>query len=185
MNIVNKIATIIALAVIALVFNVGNVYATEYQSNIGYMEPWSFTYSHNKTIKTLKNAEKGDRIHMHIDSTGGEVDMMFELLKEMKRTKGKVTTHVHGKAYSAAAIIALAGHRISVEPNSEFMFHIAGQIDWFWGIRMPLKLDHPVQKRFVSALKKYTFKYLTGQQERHILKGNDVYVSGKDISSRR
>jgi len=74
-----------------------------------------------------------ERITIYINSNGGDTTVLFPFYDLIKSTKKIIKTIVIGKAYSAGAMILLAGthgHRFALK-NSEILLHeVASQMAW-------------------------------------------------------
>ena len=62
-------------------------------------------------------------IKIFIDSDGGDLDCTMSLIETIKISKTPVYTINMGFAYSAAAILLIAGHKRYGMPNSNYMLH--------------------------------------------------------------
>lgn len=69
-----------------------------------------------------------EEIRLHLNSPGGEVFEGLAILNLLRSHRAKVTTVVDGIAASIASVIAMAGDRVVMAPNSELMIHDA------WGL---------------------------------------------------
>ncbi len=75
-------------------------------------------------IRALKVMSLEDSpITIYINSMGGDVDAMTAIISAMKSTKNEIHTNVMGIAYSAGAMIFLAGDHRSMSSYSTLMFH--------------------------------------------------------------
>lgn len=70
-----------------------------------------------------KLEQAGHTIHVHINSPGGSVWDGLAIFTTINSAKVPVYTHVDGIAYSMAAMIALAGHRVHMAKGSLLMLH--------------------------------------------------------------
>lgn len=62
-------------------------------------------------------------LSLFINSDGGEVNAMLTLVNFMENFGVEVNTFCVGRAYSAAAILLLAGKKRYISPNATVMFH--------------------------------------------------------------
>lgn len=74
-------------------------------------------------LEFQKLEQAGHPIHVHINSPGGSVWDGLAIFTTIKSSKVPVYTHVDGIAYSMAAMIALAGHRVHMAQGSLLMLH--------------------------------------------------------------
>lgn len=71
-------------------------------------------------------AENNPRIDVHINSPGGSVLEGLAIANAISSSDVEVHTYNDGIAYSMAAIILMAGHKIHLAKGSMVMFHAAG-----------------------------------------------------------
>lgn len=71
-------------------------------------------------LKALGNVQK---IHVHINSYGGEVFSAQAIYSMLKSYGAEVIVHVDGIAASSASLIAMAGNRIIIPENALMMIH--------------------------------------------------------------
>lgn len=84
---------------------------------IGY---WGITASDFvRELASLNVAE----IDLHINSPGGEIFDGIAICNALRSHPATVTTYVDGLAASIASVIAMAGDRIVMAPNSQLMIH--------------------------------------------------------------
>ncbi|MFD5564522.1 head maturation protease, ClpP-related [Kitasatospora griseola] len=68
-------------------------------------------------------AVRASEIELHISSPGGEIFDGIAIANSLKSHPATVTTYVDSLAASIASVIALAGDRIVMAPNSQMMIH--------------------------------------------------------------
>lgn len=66
-----------------------------------------------------------DRLHVHLNSPGGNVFDAIAIYNALRTHKAAVTTYVMGLAASAASFIAMAGDRVVMRAHSQMMIHDA------------------------------------------------------------
>lgn len=71
-------------------------------------------------LKTLENSKD---IDVYINSGGGSVHGGLAIYNMLKRHNGEKIVHVDGIAASIASVIALAGDRVVIPKNAQFMIH--------------------------------------------------------------
>lgn len=62
-------------------------------------------------------------IDLHVNSPGGEIFDGIAICNALRQHPATVTTYVDGLAASIASVIAMAGDRIVMAPNSQMMIH--------------------------------------------------------------
>ncbi|WP_176698611.1 head maturation protease, ClpP-related [Romboutsia hominis] len=71
----------------------------------------------------LKELESSKSIDIFINSGGGSVHGGLAIYNLLKRHKGQKTVYVDGIAASIASVIAMAGDKIIIPSNAQFMIH--------------------------------------------------------------
>ncbi|MFL5911262.1 MAG: head maturation protease, ClpP-related, partial [Gaiellaceae bacterium] len=84
---------------------------------IGY---WGITAS--DFVREL-SALNVTEIDLHLNSPGGEIFDGIAICNALRSHPATVTTYVDGLAASIASVIAMAGDRIVMAPNSQLMIH--------------------------------------------------------------
>lgn len=84
---------------------------------IGY---WGITASDFVAELSQLNAAA---IDLHINSPGGEIFDGIAIMNALRSHPATVTTYVDGLAASIASVIAMAGDRVVMAPNSQMMIH--------------------------------------------------------------
>lgn len=74
-------------------------------------------------VHSVKAQAKFDELIVHIHSRGGDVTEGFAIYDYLRSLKKPVTTVIDGLCASIATIIALAGDKRKIQPNSEFYIH--------------------------------------------------------------
>ena len=78
-----------------------------------------------KGVKNALKNLKGKNINVHINSGGGDVFESIAIGNLLKQHDGKVNIVIDGLAGSGASVVAMAGEKISMFPNSMMMIHKA------------------------------------------------------------
>jgi len=84
---------------------------------IGY---WGITAS--DFVREL-SALNATQIDLHLNSPGGEIFDGIAIMNALRSHSATVTTYVDSLAASIASVIAMAGDRIVMAPNSQLMIH--------------------------------------------------------------
>lgn len=75
-------------------------------------------------IQDLHNYPRAEKIHVHINSPGGEVFAAISMAQQLQKHPATVYTYVEGIAASAATIIAMAGDFRYMSKSSLYMVHL-------------------------------------------------------------
>ena len=74
-------------------------------------------------LEALADATEEDTIDIHINSPGGDLAIVAQIVHHMTRTKGLVVTHAEGEVCSGGSLIFFSGHQLDVGDFSEFLAH--------------------------------------------------------------
>lgn len=90
---------------------------------------WGESISATDVKKELENITS-NKIHVHINSYGGDVFDGIAIYNQLKNHSAEITIHVDGVAASAASIIAMAGNEIIMNTGSMLMIHEGSTFAW-------------------------------------------------------
>ena len=134
------------------------------------------------TIETLlyyDTDEKHAPISMYINSPGGSVPDGFAIIDTMELIKSPINTYVVGRAYSMAAMIAIAGNDRKATKRSIFMFHepsYGHDFEKISRIKDSEKYLHRVEELMKELLESKTkLKY------NQLTFGADLYFYGEEL----
>ena len=74
-------------------------------------------------VAQVKSNPGFEEIHVKINSSGGNAQAGFDIYHYLKSLGKPITTMVDGKCESIATVIALAGDKRTITPDSVFMIH--------------------------------------------------------------
>lgn len=139
-------------------------------------------------IAVLGLADANDTVVLEINSRGGYADEAFITVNAMKNSWATVVTHVTYRAFSAGAIIAMAGDIIKVNESSSFLFHMPYYLagNPFQPSKVLVTKDDPMWTVNINFMQRYVFPCLT-QEELDIYlndKGDAVIIDGKNMLER-
>lgn len=78
----------------------------------------------------LKDLDNNKEINIYINSGGGSVFAGLAIYNQLKRHPANKTVYVDGLAASISSVIALAGDKVIIPKNAQFMIHKP----WSWAI---------------------------------------------------
>lgn len=96
---------------------------------------------------------KSSQIDLHINSPGGEVFDGITIYNLIKQHPATVTTYIDGLAASIASVIALAGDKVIMAENAQFMIHNPMGGLMFFGTEDVLDEEYVKLKSALSAVK--------------------------------
>ena len=74
-------------------------------------------------VAQVKSNPDFEEIHVKINSSGGNAQAGFDIYHYLKSLNKPITTMVDGRCESIATVIALAGDKRTITPDSVFMIH--------------------------------------------------------------
>ena len=80
--------------------------------------------------KQLEESKDVTNINLYINSYGGEVKEGLAIYNQLKRHPAQKTVYVDGFACSIASVIAMAGDKVIMGPNTLMMIHHASSGAW-------------------------------------------------------
>lgn len=134
-------------------------------------------------LHVLNTAEENDLITIHINSVVGNAFTAIQIMSAISTCKGVVHTTIEGEAASAASIIFLTGHYMSVAPFSLMMCHNWAGLMCGKGHEMIAHLDFN-KRNFKALLYKVYSKFLTDEEIAKIEDGADLYFDADEIMQR-
>ena len=138
---------------------------------------------YNELCHILRQAEKGDTIHLHVNTPGGVIDSALQIIDAIKSSKAKVTAYLAGTVASAGTIIALAADQLVVADHTSFMIHnysggLGGK-----GHEMKARQEF-VDNSLNAAFRAFYTGFLTEEEIKAVIDGKDMWM-GKDDVLRR
>jgi len=82
-------------------------------------------HKYRNLISLLINAQANDRIHLYINSNGGNLDTAIAIINAMLVCQAEITGFLMGACHSAASIISMYCHNIHVFETAYMMIHTA------------------------------------------------------------
>lgn len=133
-------------------------------------------------LMTLRNAHRGDEVHIYINTYGGRLDTTVEFIQAIWNCEADVYTHLT-KGYSAGSIIFLAGHIPVVYEFADMMIHHAS--GGYWGkMSDVLPQTKHCEKQVKEIYKSVYSGFLTDEELNSVLDGKDYYFLYDEIVER-
>jgi len=141
--------------------------------------------------KAVKEAKKGDAIHLFIHSGGGDVFYLDKILKAMVVSKAVNITTVPVSASSAAAIIFCHGDIRNINHKANIMFHVFREHSY-----IPFRKPYLIKKgnwlnerqtealRMFRAMMKRCNTMLSVNELQRVEEGEDVVIKGSTVNRR-
>ena len=135
-------------------------------------------------LNCLNTATEMDRITIHINCPGGNVDTTVQILASMQACEANITTIIEGECCSAATLIFFAGDEKMVAPHSYMMIHnwssngLCGKAQ-----ELVSNLTHTAE-RIRQIYKQVYGDFMTDAEYIDIEKGIDLYLTGEEVIAR-
>ena len=131
----------------------------------------------------LRNAEEHDVIYLHLNTSGGRLDTGLQLINAIRDCAARVVTVIDPHAYSMGALLFLAGDEMVVPEHAMLMFH-----NYSSGLigkgNEQLAEVHAASRSFEKVMKKICQPFLSADEVKSILHGQDLWLDADDIRKR-
>lgn len=78
---------------------------------------------YTELLDALRDATEDDVVHIHINTPGGALSTVAQILHNIALCSGTVVTEAEGQVSSGGSLIFFSGHQLIVGPFSEFLAH--------------------------------------------------------------
>lgn len=134
-------------------------------------------------LDALREAREEDVVHIHINTPGGALETVAQILDAMENCKGNVYTYAEGEVFSGGSIIFFKGDGLVVGKYSQFLAHGP-----HGGMRGKMQ-DHVDSanhnKQYVKELYEDVYSpFYTKAEIRSILRGKELYETAKQVEVR-
>lgn len=143
-----------------------------------------------KVKKATNKLKKGDTLVLIINSPGGYVSVLYDILEIVKDKELKLRTIVNN-GYSAAGIINCHADEFIMNEDGEIMFHMPryDTADGMVVISDSNKYDNVDHWYYYYMFaydigKCYQKGLITGEEVKRFLAGEDVFISGEEMQKR-
>lgn len=135
-------------------------------------------------IRLLRSTETaGDFIRLHCSGYGGEILIGTRIINAINSSGANVQTIVDANCYSMHTIIALSQAKtLQIEPGVQFMFHEV-QMALPGGVEN-VRRDLVAVLRDQKELDKHVRKFLTKEEYKEMVSGQNIYVMGSEMKKR-
>lgn len=139
--------------------------------------------NYDEWVQICAEASSRDLIEVHINCFGGRLDTAIQIHDMLKETKADVFISIEGACCSGASLIAMAGMRVKVLPNSYMMIHswTGGAYGKFGNVIENTEFQ---KKWFRNVMTRSYSEFLTVDEIKNILDGKDLYLDAQEINSR-
>lgn len=134
-------------------------------------------------LAALRRADINDTFYIYLNTPGGRLDTGLQLINAMHSSRARVVTVLDPQAYSMGALLFLSGKELIVPENSMLMFH-----NYSGGTRgkgnEQLAEVQAASRSFEKVMKKICQPFLSADEIRNILNGQDLWLDSDEILER-
>jgi len=134
-------------------------------------------------LAALRRAEPHDTFYIYLNTPGGRLDTGLQLINAFHDSAARVITVLDPQAYSMGALLFLSGKELVVPNNSMLMFH-----NYSSGLRgkgnEQLAEVQAASRSFEKVMKKVCQPFLSADEVKNILNGQDLWLDSDDILRR-
>lgn len=134
-------------------------------------------------VKDIRDASPDDLIYIYLNTDGGNLATCIQLINVMRESKAPIITQIDGHAYSAGALIFLAGHGKQVHKHSEIMFHSFSAGIGGKGHEMISSIN-AMATIYASLCEDVCSPFMSDREIQRMLKGEDFYFDSNEIIRR-
>lgn len=134
-------------------------------------------------LNTLRSAEEGDEIYIHINSPGGQVATAVQIINGIKSSRATVFGVIEAECASAATVIFLACDAWTVMDNTISLFHQYTSGSYGEGHKQ--KAQVAAVDRWITELNNdYYSNFLTKKELAKMMEGKDIWLTSEDMRAR-
>lgn len=141
-------------------------------------------FQYVKLLDTLRRVKEGDTVTLYLANYGGYCSTGFQIVNAIKECKAGVDVVVDAPCYSMAAILAVSGKSLTMNPGTFLMFHNYSGGDYGKGKE---RLDATVHyyEHFHTHLKEVASPFLSKEELVQLKNDQDVYVDFYDADLKK
>lgn len=133
----------------------------------------------------LIGMQETDTLNIYINSPGGLVDTMVQIVNLIQNCPGTVIGHLVGPSASAACSIFLACHAWMVYPNSMLMGHTYRGASYGKGKNEIQHYHDKFNEFFEEMMLDLYYPFFTEEEmDQMIEEGKDIWLTSKEVSNR-
>ena len=140
-------------------------------------------HKYRNLISLLINAQANDRIHLYINSNGGNLDTAIAIINAMVVCQAEITGFLMGACHSAASIISMYCHNIHVFETAYMMIHTASFGNFGNTTTVKTQTDFTVEQ--VEKLLDDAYKgFLDKKELNEVKQGIELWYDSEEIRKR-
>lgn len=155
----------------------GFIYDLDYSGVIGE----SSQYTEHFNI--YRNASPNDIVRVRINSVGGYISTLIQLVNSIKQCQATVITVLESEAMSAAGALFLQGDNFIVGEHATLMIHEPSGGNWDYHSKSKKYYEYHNQHS-ERVFKDYYKGFLTEDEIQSVLDGNDMWLDSDEITRR-
>ena len=140
-------------------------------------------HKYRNLISLLINAQANDRIHLYINSNGGNLDTAIAIINAMLVCQAEITGFIMGACHSAASIITMYCHNVHVFETAYMMIHTASFGNFGNTTTVKTQTDFTVEQ--VEKLLDDAYKgFLDSKEMKEVKQGIELWFDSEEIRKR-
>ena len=140
-------------------------------------------HKYRNLISLLINAQATDRIHLYINSNGGNLDTAIAIINAMLVCQAEITGFIMGACHSAASIITMYCHNVHVFETAYMMIHTASFGNFGNTTTVKTQTDFTVEQ--VEKLLDDAYKgFLDNKEMKEVKQGIELWYDSEEIRRR-
>lgn len=140
-------------------------------------------HKYRNLISLLINAQANDRIHLYINSNGGNLDTAIAIINAMLVCQAEITGFIMGACHSAASIITMYCHNVHVFETAYMMIHTASFGNFGNTTTVKTQTDFTVEQ--VEKLLDDAYKgFLDSKEMKEVKQGIELWYDSEEIRRR-
>lgn len=134
-------------------------------------------------LTDLETASPQDIIYIHINSQGGSLETVAQILHAMENTQGQVVTSAEGVVASGASLVFFAGHGLAVGTYGYFLLHDGATTEFG---KVSDNYDAAkASKEWISKIYHKVYSPFFKKKEiKKVLNGKEWYLSSEEVEAR-
>ena len=131
----------------------------------------------------LRTASETDAVVIHINSPGGDIFTIIQLMRSMAESPATVVASVEGMCMSAATLLFLSADVCEISEHSHFMFHTYSSGNWGKGSEQLANVQ--ADDKWARHLFNTVYKdFLSVKEIKEIVDGKDLWMNPAEVKKR-
>ncbi|AUR82486.1 Clp protease [Vibrio phage 1.152.O._10N.222.46.E1] len=149
---------------------------------IDLLEPIEQPSDYAREFEILRQARKGDKVLVTINTPGGRLDTAVHLIDAIEQCKGQVTARLVGDGFSAGSLIFLSCKNKQVGKFGSLMLH--RESGGIVGKGSDTEKQMEYQKKYMNEVYADIYsKYLDERDMERLMDGTDLWFSANETKA--